>query len=46
MQRPLFSILVMAPYKWDKKFMRVKTSIGVSVFGLSLLIYLFFLMAY
>jgi len=42
----LFSILVMAPYKWDKKWMRVKTSIGMSVFGLSLLIYLFCLMAY
>ena len=42
----LFSILVMAPYKWDKKWMRIKTSIGMSVFGLSLLIYLFCLWAY
>ena len=37
----LFSILVMAPYKWDKKWMRIKTSVGVLVFGLSLVIYLF-----
>ena len=25
----LFSILVMAPYKWYKKWMRVKTSVGI-----------------
>lgn len=37
----LFSILVMAPYKWDKKWMRIKSSIGILVFGLSFLIYLF-----
>ena len=37
----LFSILVMAPYKWDKKCMRIKTSVGILVFGLSLVIYLF-----
>jgi hypothetical protein len=36
----------MAPYKWDKKWMRIKTSIGVAVFGLSLLIYLFCFWAY
>ena len=42
----LFSILVMAPYKWDKKWMRIKTSIGMAVFGLSLLIYLFCFWAY
>jgi hypothetical protein len=42
----LFSILVMAPYKWDKKWMRIKTSIGMTVFGLSLLIYLFCFWAY
>ena len=36
----------MAPYKWDNIWMRVKTSIGMSVFGLSLLIYLFCLIAY
>ena len=35
------SILVMAPYKWDKKWMRVKTSVGMLVFGLSLVIYVF-----
>ena len=35
-----FSILVMAPYKWDKKWMRIKTSVGMIVFGASLIIYL------
>ena len=42
----LFSILVMAPYKWDKKWMRIKTSVGITIFGLSLLICLFCLWAY
>ena len=42
----LFSILVMAPYKWDKKWMRVKTSAGMTVFGLSLVIYLFCMLVY
>lgn len=42
----LFSILVMAPYKWDKKWMRVKTSVGMTVFGLSLIIYLFCMLVY
>ena len=41
-----FSIVVMAPYKWDKKWMRIKTSIGMLVFGVSLLIYLFCWFAY
>ena len=36
-----FTIVVMALYKWDKKWMRIKTSIGTLVFGVSLLIYLF-----
>ena len=40
------AIVVMAPYKWDKKWMRIKTSIGILVFGLSLLIYLFCWFAY
>ena len=35
-----FSILVMAPYKWDKKWMRIKTSVGILVFRVSLIIYL------
>ena len=35
-----FSILVMAPYKWDKKWMRIKTSVGMVVFGCSFIIYL------
>ena len=41
-----FTIVVMAPYKWDKKWMRIKTSIGMLVFGLSLLIYLYCLIVY
>ena len=41
-----FAIVVMALYKWDKKWMRIKTSIGMLVFGLSLLIYLFCWFAY
>ena len=36
-----FMIVVVAPYKWDKKWMRIKTSVGMLVFGLSLVIYLF-----
>ena len=36
-----FTIVVMAPYKWDKKWMRIKTSIGMVVFGVSLAIYVF-----
>ena len=35
-----FPILAMAPYKWDKKWMRIKTSIGILVFGVSLIIFL------
>ena len=42
----LFSIIVMAPYKWDKKWMRVKTSVGMIVFGSSLVIYLTCLLLY
>ena len=41
-----FTIVVMALYKWDKKWMRIKTSIGMLVFGVSLLIYLFCWFAY
>ena len=42
----LFSIIVMAPYKWDKKWMRIKTSVGMTVFGSSLIIYLTCLLLY
>ena len=35
-----FSILVMAPYKWYEKWMRIKTSVEILVFGISLIIYL------
>ncbi len=41
-----FTVVVTAPYKWDKKWMRIKTSIGMLVFGLSLLIHLFCWFAY
>ena len=41
-----FTIVVKAPYTWDKKWMRIKTSIGMLVFGLSLVIYLFCWFAY
>ena len=34
-----FTIVVIAPYKWDKKWMRIKISIGMLVFGLPLMIY-------
>jgi predicted phosphatase len=40
-----FTIVVMAPYKW-KKWMRIKTSLGMLVFGLSLAIDLFCWLAY
>ena len=33
--------VVMDPYKWDKKWMRIKTSVGMLVFRLLLLIYFF-----
>ena len=42
----LFSILVMAPYKWDRKWMRIKTSVGIIVFGSSLVIYSICLLLY
>ena len=41
-----FAIVAMVPYKWDKKWMRIKTSIRILAFGLSLLIYLFCLFVY
>ena len=41
-----FTIVVIAPYKWDKKWMRIKISIGMLVFGVSLLIYLFCWLVY
>lgn len=34
----IFTIIVKAPYKWDRKLMRIKTSAGMLVFGLSLVI--------
>ena len=36
----LTSIVLMAPYKWDRKWMRVKSLVGMSIFGTVLLIYL------
>ncbi|MBL6740954.1 MAG: hypothetical protein ISP80_00785 [Synechococcus sp. BS301-5m-G53] len=41
-----FTIVVMAPYKWDEKWMRIKTSVGMLVFGDSPAIYLFCCIAY
>ena len=35
-----YFILVMAPDKWDMKWVHIKTSIGILVFGSSLTIYL------
>jgi hypothetical protein len=37
----LTSIILMTPYKWDRKWMRVKSLVGMSIFGSVLLIYLF-----
>ena len=36
----LTSIILMAPYKWDRKWMRVKSMVGISIFSSVLLIYL------
>ena len=36
----LTSIILMTPYKWDRKWMRVKSLVGMSIFGSVLLIYL------
>ena len=33
------SIVLMAPYKWDRKWMRVKSLIGMTIFGSVLVIY-------
>ena len=41
-----FTIMVMVTCKWDKEWMRIKISIGILVFGLSLLIYLICWFAY
>ena len=35
----LTSIILMAPYKWDRKWMRVKSSIGMFTFSAVLVIY-------
>ena len=36
----LTSIFLMAPYKWDRKWMRVKSIVGMTIFGTVLLIYI------
>ena len=36
----LTSIVLMAPYKWDRKWMRVKSLVGMTIFGSVLVIYL------
>ena len=33
------SIVLMAPYKWDRKWMRVKSLVGMTIFGSVLVIY-------
>ena len=35
----LTSIVLMAPYKWDRKLMRVKSLVGITIFGSVLVIY-------
>ena len=35
----LTSIVLMAPYKWDRKWMRVKSLVGMMFFGSILVIY-------
>ena len=35
----LTSIVLMAPYKWDRKWMRIKSLVGMTIFGSVLVIY-------
>ena len=42
----LISFLLMAPYKWDKKWLRFKQAIGILLVGLASLIYLYCSIAY
>ena len=35
----LTSIVLMGPYKWDRKWMRVKSLVGMTIFGYVLVIY-------
>ncbi len=35
----LTSILLMAPYEWDRKWMRVKSLVSMTIFGAVLVIY-------
>ena len=35
----LTSIILMAPYKWDRKWMRIKSLVGMTTFGSVLIIY-------
>ena len=36
----LTSIFLMAPYKWDRKWMRVKSIVGMTIFGSVFVIYI------
>ena len=36
----LTSIFLMAPYKWDRKWMRVKSIVGMAIFGSVFVIYI------
>ena len=42
----LISFLLMAPYKWDKKWMRLKQSVGILIVGLTSEIYSDYSIAY
>ena len=35
----LTSIVLMAPYKWERKWMSVKSLVGMTIFGSVLVIY-------
>ena len=38
----LVSIVLMMPYKWDRKWMHGKSLVDMTIFGFSLVIYVFF----
>lgn len=42
----LTSIVLMTPYKWDRKWMRIKSLIGMTTFGSVLILYAVCAMAF
>ena len=42
----LISFLLMAPYKWDKKWLKIKQAIGILLVGLASVVYLYCFIAY